>query len=50
MKMKKGKSRGRQISVSPEAHEVMSTKAFNAKPRGNLREVINELNDLPKDL
>lgn len=48
--MTKGRAKGKQISVSPEAHEVMQKKAFNAKPKKTLRQIINEMNGLPEEL
>lgn len=49
-KQKNKKRRGIAISVSPEAHEKMLKEAFAAKPRRTLRQHINVLNNLAKDL
>lgn len=48
MKSKK-KSRGKTISVSPKAHEIISKNAFNSKPRRKMREHINIINKLPAE-
>lgn len=46
-----GKKKGKQISVSPEAHDVMLRKAFNAKPKKQtVRQLINIMNGLPENL
>lgn len=46
-----GKKKGRQISVSPEAHAVMLKKAFSAKPKKKtVRALINLMNGLPENL
>lgn len=49
MKKQQKKERGVPITVSREAHEIISQKAFNNKPRLNLREYFNLMNNLPKD-
>lgn len=43
------KKKGINVSISPEAHELMIKKAFIAKPRQNLREYVNIINNLPMD-
>lgn len=50
MKQAKKKARGVNVTVSPKAHSVMSKKGFESKPRKSHREIINELNGLPKEL
>lgn len=47
---KKRKKKGGTISPSQEACEVMRKNAFNAKPRMTIREYVNVLNGLPKEL
>lgn len=49
MKKINKKKRGMSIAISPEAHELITRKAFNAKPRLALREYINVINGLPKE-
>ncbi len=46
---KKQKQRGMTVTTSKEAHEAMSQKAFNHKPRLSLREYVNIINGLPKE-
>lgn len=51
MKKKEKKSRPKsvQMGVSPKAHEVMVKKAVSMKPRRNLRELVNIMNNLPTE-
>lgn len=50
--MRKGKNKpqGKCISVSPQAYEKMLQEAYKAKPRLSLREQVNIINKLPKEL
>lgn len=50
LKGKKKKPRGINIEVSIEAHALMLEKAKNAKPKRTLREHVNIMNRLPKDI
>lgn len=46
--IKNKKKSGVTITVSREAHELMSRKAFDSKPRLTLRELVNIINNIPK--
>lgn len=45
----KKREKGVNVTVSPKAHSKMSKEALAAKPRRNLREHINIINNLPKE-
>ena len=42
--------KGINITVSKQAHEKISLEAFKAKPRRSLRQQVNIINNLDKDL
>ncbi len=44
------KEKALPIAVSPAAHNKMRNDAFNSKPRRTLRQHLNIINNLPKDL
>lgn len=48
MSMEK-KKKGKPIAVSPEAHEIITRKAFGHKPRLKIREYVNVINNIPKE-
>lgn len=49
MTKKNKRPKGINVTVSPKAHKVMSKKALDSKPRRNLREHINIINNLPAE-
>lgn len=49
-KKSKPRDRGVNITVSTKAHQLMRRRADAAKPRRNLREEVNVINNLPKEL
>lgn len=50
MKKKKPWVKGKNITISPKAHEALLRKVFIEKPKTNIRQVINLLLNLPIDL
>lgn len=50
MKQRKKKSRGVNLTLSPEAHQKMLDDAYKAKPRRSLRQQGNIINNLQIDL
>lgn len=46
----KVKKKGINVTVSPEAHKKMFMDGFKSVPRKNLREQVNIINNLDKDL
>lgn len=44
------KPKAKNVGVSPQAYELMLSKAHTAKPRMKLREYVNIINKLPKNL
>lgn len=48
--MSKKKSKGINVTVSLEAHEVMVKEANKHKPHKKLRAIINIKNNLPEEL
>lgn len=49
--MNKGKQvKGINITVSPKAHKKMREDAYKAIPRRTLRQQVNIINNLPKNL
>lgn len=47
---RKKKPLAKLVGISPEAYERLANQAFNARPRMTLREYINVLLKLPKEL
>lgn len=48
-KKKSKRIKGINVTVSVEAHQIMSGKALKAKPRLNLRQYVNIINNLPSE-